>query len=88
MLASNGCSSMIASKQLYRTPSVVSMENADFFFFHVGQDGPVPTSDCCEELLTLTLTSFFLLLFHVTFPFFLTPVAKYSHGFEKVQPGA
>lgn len=26
------------------------------FFSHVGQHGPVPTSDCCEELLTLTLT--------------------------------
>jgi hypothetical protein len=61
----------------------VSPENADFIFFHVGQQGPVPTSDYCKELLTLTLTPFFLLLFHVTCPFFLTPVAKYSHGFEK-----
>jgi hypothetical protein len=47
----------------------------------------VLTSDCCKELLTLTLTPFFLLFFHGTFPFFLTTVAKYSHGFEKVQPG-
>jgi hypothetical protein len=68
---------------IVQEPSVVSPENADFIFFHVGQQGPVPTSDYCKELLTLTLTPFFLLLFHVTCPFFLTPVAKYSHGFEK-----
>ena len=41
------------------------------------------SANYCKELLTLTLTPFFLMLFHVTCPFFLTPVAKYSHGFEK-----
>jgi len=71
------------NEAIVQEPSVVSPENADFIFFHVGQLGPVPTSDYCKELLTLTLTPFFLMLFHVTCPFFLTPVAKYSHGFEK-----
>ncbi|WVZ66577.1 hypothetical protein U9M48_015777 [Paspalum notatum var. saurae] len=56
-------------------------------FFHVGYQGPVPTSDyCIKGLLTLTLTSFFLVLPHVTGSFFLTTVAKYSHGSEKVEP--
>jgi len=81
-LASDRCSA-IALKQLYRSPLWSHRRMPTSFFFHVGQQGPGPTSDYCKELLTLTLTPFFLMLFHVTCPFFLTPVAKYSHGFEK-----
>jgi len=56
---------------IVQEPSVVSPENADLIFVHVGKQGPVPTSDYCKELLTLMLTPFFL-MFHVTCPFFLT----------------
>jgi hypothetical protein len=46
------------------------------FFIHIVHQGPVLTSDCCKEVLTLTLTPFFLLFFHVNCPFFLTTVVK------------
>ena len=76
--------STTALKQLYSTLSTVSQAMADYFFPSASW-GPVPTSDYCKEL-TVKLTSFFFLPV-LCYLFFLTPVAKYSHGFRKVQPG-
>lgn len=53
-------------------------------FFSYGQQGSVPTSDCCKEL-TVKLISFFFS--YLCYLFFLTPVAKYSRSLRKVQPG-